>query len=187
MTARNDAFAPAAPGGVVLRPWREADLAPFAEMNADPEVMRHFPATLSLEESRALLERLRDGIEARGWGVWAVEVDGQLAGMTGLMVPRFEAPFMPCTEILWRFRRAFWGRGCARAAAAQALARDVPALRLKEVVAFTAASNLRSIRLMERLEFKRDPQGDFQHPGLPEGHPLRPHVLYRWRTGGAAP
>jgi hypothetical protein len=27
----------------------------------------------------------------------------------------------------------------------------------------------------------RDPEGDFEHPRLPEGHALRRHVLYRIR------
>jgi RimJ/RimL family protein N-acetyltransferase len=50
---------------------------------------------------------------------------------------------------------------------------------LAEIVSFTTAGNLRSRRVMETLGMKRDPADDFDHPGLPEGHPLRPHVLYR--------
>lgn len=114
-------------------------------------------------------------------GVWAVDVDGAFAGMTGLSIPRFDAPFMPCTEILWRLRREFWGRGVARVAAEQALDYGFARLGLSEIVAFTAAVNLRSIRLMERLEFTRDTGGDFEHPALPQGHWLRGHVLYRRR------
>jgi hypothetical protein len=32
---------------------------------------------------------------------------------------------------------------------------------------------------MERLDMRRDPTEDFDHPLLPEGHRLRRHVLYR--------
>jgi RimJ/RimL family protein N-acetyltransferase len=170
-----------APGmaGVLLRQWRESDLEPYREMNTDPEVMRFLPALMTRQEASDSLARLRAGIEERGWGVWAVEVDGAFAGMAGLSVPRFAAPFMPCTEALWRMRREFWGRGLARAAAEQALEFGFSRLGLAEIVAFTAAVNLRSIRLMERLGFSRDPGGDFDHPALAAGHPLRRHVLYR--------
>jgi len=164
---------------VLLRQWRDSDLDPYFAMNTDPEVMRHFPALMTHREASDSLARLRAGIEERGWGVWAVEVDGAFAGMTGLSVPRFDAPFMPCTEVLWRMRREYWGRGLAGEAAAQALEFGYSRLGLAEIVAFTAAVNLRSIRLMERLGFARDWGADFDHPALDPGHPLRRHVLYR--------
>jgi RimJ/RimL family protein N-acetyltransferase len=166
---------------VLLRQWSDSDFEPYFEMNSDPEVMRHFPAVLTEQEALDSFRRIRNNIETQGWGVWAVEVDGMFAGFTGLMVPRFAAPCMPCTEILWRFRREYWGRGLAHAAAVKALAYGFATLRLHEIVAFTAGSNLRSIRLMERLAFTRDFGGDFEHPLVPIGNPLRFHVLYRKR------
>ncbi len=170
---------------VILRQWVDADLGPFAEMNADPEVMRFLLKPLSLEESRALFERLRGMIDRRGWGLWAVEVDGALAGATGLWEPTFKAHFTPCVEIGWRLRREYWGRGIAHAAALQAEAYAFGALRLDELVSLTAEVNARSRRLMERLGFSRDPGDDFMHPMIGEGHPLRRHVLYRKGRGGA--
>jgi RimJ/RimL family protein N-acetyltransferase len=167
---------------VVLRPWKDADLESYVEMNADPEVMRHFPAVQTRAQAAESMDRLRRSLDAQGWGVWAVEVDGVFAGMTGLMVPNFDAPFIPCTEILWRLRRRFWGQGVAFAAAQQALAYGFTTLKLSEIVAFTAVVNLKSIRLMERLEFTRDLRGDFNHPRVPQGHPLCRHVLYRKRS-----
>jgi RimJ/RimL family protein N-acetyltransferase len=164
---------------IILRPWQDSDFAAWGEMNADPEVMRHFPAPMAEAELASSFARMKRGIEERGWGVWAVEVEGRFAGATGLSVPRFTAPFMPCTEILWRFRREFWGRGLARAAAEQALAYGFSTLGLAEIVAFTASQNSRSIRLMERLGFVRDREGDFDHPAIPEGNALRRHVLDR--------
>ncbi len=162
-----------------LRQWRDGDLAPFAAMNADPEVMRYFPALLTKAESDAVLHRLRDGIEKRGWGLWAVDVDGAFAGFTGLSEPKFKAHFTPCVEIGWRLRREFWGRGIAFAAARQAEAFAFGTLKLAELVSFTAEINLPSRRLMERLGFTHDPADDFFHPSLPPDSPLRPHVLYR--------
>lgn len=164
---------------LILRQWRDADLDPFAEMNADPEVMRYFPAPLTREETAASMDRQRRAIDEHGWGLWAVEVDGVFAGFTGLSSPRFSAHFTPCVEIGWRLRREFWGRGLAYRAASAALAFGFQSLNLEEIVSFTAATNQRSRRLMERLGFARDVGGDFDHPLISEGHELRRHVLYR--------
>lgn len=172
---------------IELRQWKDGDLEPYAAMNRDPEVMLYFPALLTREESEASMRRLRNAIDERRWGLWAVDVEGEFAGFTGLSVPRFEAPFMPCVEIGWRLRREFWGRGIAYRAACQALDFGFDALRLVEIVSFTATGNDRSRRLMERLEFARDRNGDFDHPAIPEGHPLRRHVLYRKRSPAAPP
>ncbi|MBI5424729.1 MAG: GNAT family N-acetyltransferase [Opitutae bacterium] len=170
---------PLLPPAFTLRQWRDDDLDAFAEMNADPELMRHMPAALTREESAATLARVRDGIAARGWGLWAVEVDGELAGWTGLNPPAWTAHFTPCVEVGWRLRRKFWGRGLATAAAREAVRYGFETLQLGEIVSFTVLANERSWRVMERLGFTRDLAGDFDHPRLPEGHPLRRHILYR--------
>lgn len=106
-------------------------------------------------------------------------MDGGFAGVTGFQIPRLTLPFSPCTEILWRFRREYWGRGVAYDAATQALGVGFSRGVFQDVVAFTALPNLRSIRLMERLGFRRDLAGDFDHPAVPAGHPSRRHVLYQ--------
>jgi RimJ/RimL family protein N-acetyltransferase len=164
---------------IILRQWREEDLAPYAAMNADATVMQYLPKPLTLAESEESLARLRAGIDQRGWGLWAVEVDGAFAGFTGLAQPRFEAHFTPCVEIGWRFGREFWGRGIAYSAALAAESFAFQNLKLAELVSFTAAANGRSRRLMERLGFTRNEKDDFAHPSLPEDSPLRIHVLYR--------
>ncbi|MES2709476.1 MAG: GNAT family N-acetyltransferase [Verrucomicrobiota bacterium] len=169
---------------VQLRQWNDQDREPLAQMNADPEVMRYFLSPMSRRESAEALTRMRADLEKRGWGIWAVEVEGRFAGMVGLNVPRWELPFQPCTEILWRFQREFWGQGVAFAAAAQALEYGFSRAALHEIVAFTTPPNSRSIRLMERLGFLHDSGGDFDHPAVPEGHGLRRHVLYRKKNPG---
>ena len=151
-------------------------------MNADPEVMRYFPSLLSREQSEASLTRQRTLIEQRGWGLWALDVDGVFAGFTGLAVPGFAAPFMPCVEVGWRLRREYWGQGVAYRGALQALDYGFRILELAEIVSFTAAVNAPSRRLMERLGFVHDPASDFEHPSISEGHELRHHVLYRKRA-----
>ena len=96
-----------------LRRWRAEDLEPFAALNADPEVMEHFPSTLSREETAAAMDRVEKHFENRGFGFWAVEVPGQapFIGFIGLAVPAFESSFTPCVEIGWRLARPWWGQG----------------------------------------------------------------------------
>lgn len=163
---------------VILRDWKETDFEPFAEMNSDPEVMRYL-APVTRSESLDTFDRIREEISQRGWGVWPVEVDGIFAGMVGLHVPEWHRPFSPCTEVLWRLRKEFWGRGIAHTAAREAIDYGFSKADLEEIVSFTTPTNVRSIRLMERLGFKRDHQGDFDHPEVPAGNDLRRHVLYR--------
>ena len=186
-----------------LRGWRPEDREPFAGLNADPEVMRWFPAPLSRAESDAFAARMRMEMAERGFGLWAVELPGvaPFVGFTGLAVVRFEAPFARATahaprsgarrepqtneviEIGWRLARSHWGCGYAPEAARAALAHGFGALGLAEIVSFTAVGNLRSRRVMEKIGMTHDPAGDFDHPSLPAGHRLRRHVLYRIRRG----
>ena len=166
---------------LLLRQWRESDLEPFARLNADPEVMRHFPALLGREQSDVMVDRLRGHIEAEGWGMWAVERrdTGEFIGFTGLAVPRQELPFQPCVEVGWRLARDAWGHGYASEAAREALRVGFDELGLTEIVAFTAVANSRSRAVMERLGMVRDAAEDFDHPAVGVGHPVRRHVLYR--------
>ena len=164
-----------------LRPWRHTDDEPFANLNADPDVMAHFAGVLSRAQSDALANRIREDIERRGFGFWAVEIPDvtPFAGFIGLSVPRFTAPFTPCVEIGWRLARAHWDQGYATEGAAAALRFGFERLRLPEIVAFTAPGNARSRRVMEKIGMARNPADDFDHPLVAEGHPLRRHVLYR--------
>lgn len=166
-----------------LRRWLPSDLAPFAAMNADPRVMEFFPSMLGSRESEALVERIEAHFARHGFGFWAVEAPSvaEFIGFVGLMVPVFDAHFTPCVEIGWRLAHEYWGRGYASEAAGRALTHAEEALALPEVVSFTAAGNLRSQRVMERIGMAHDAGGDFDHPSLPAGHPLRRHVLYRRR------
>ena len=164
---------------VTLRHWVGRDLEAFAKMNADAEVMKFFPQPLTADESLASFRRLQRGIEERGWGLWAVAIGGEFAGLTGLAEPSFEAHFTPCIEIGWRFQRRFWGQGYALEAAQVALRFAFANLNLPEVLSFTARVNERSQRLMQRLGMTRSPKDDFQHPKVPVGHALRDHILYR--------
>ncbi|WP_409483381.1 GNAT family N-acetyltransferase [Arsenicicoccus dermatophilus] len=170
---------------LLLRPWRPEDRAPFATLNADPEVMAYFPTLLSQEESDDLANRFDKHVRARGWGMWAVEVVGgePFVGFVGLDRPRFAAPFMPCIEIGWRLARSAWGQGYATEAATEVLRVAFEVLGLEEVVALTSSINLRSRAVMQRLGMTHDLADDFEHPLVAADDVLRHHVLYRARRG----
>lgn len=167
-----------------LRRWRDADREPFAHLNDDPRVTRHLPSRLTRSQSDALVDRIEDHFEARGFGLWAVEAPGvcAFAGFVGLSVPRFEAPFTPCVEVGWRLDPACWGRGYATEGGRAALAFGFETVGLGEIVSFTVPGNLASRRVMDRIGMTHDPADDFDHPGLPAGHRLCRHVLYRARA-----
>ena len=163
-----------------LRQWRESDREPFAAMNADPTVMEYFPSLQGRAESDASIDTWQTQFASQGWSNWAVELieSGQLIGFTGLSVPRRTLPFSPCVEVGWRLARAFGGKGLATEGARGALRVGFGRLCLPEIVSFTAIGNQRSRAVMERVGMCNAFQ-DFEHPGVPEGHPLRLHCLYR--------
>lgn len=166
---------------LALRQWRDADLAPFAALNADPEVMRYFPAPLTRTQSDEFAGYVHETIERQGWGLWAVEViDGPaFIGFVGLNRVTFDEHFTPAVEVGWRLARPFWGYGYATEAATAALSFGFERLELDEIVSFTTRSNEPSIRVMRRLGMRHDAAGDFDHPRVPQASPLRRHVLYR--------
>jgi ribosomal-protein-alanine N-acetyltransferase len=166
---------------LILRRWRESDREPFAEVNADPEVMRHMTAPLSRDESNAFIERIEEGFNIWGFGLWAVELKGvgDFVGFTGLWPPSFAAHFTPAIEIGWRLDRASWGNGYATEAARAALTYGFEQAGLEEIVSFTIPANIRSVAVMERLGMTHDPADDFDHPNPPGGSSLQRHVLYR--------
>lgn len=181
---------------VTLRPWREDDLAPFAALNDDPEVMRHLSGRLSRCESDALAIRLGDLLNADGFGLWALDVPGLgFAGFVGFS-PRvpFELALPGIVprphEIGWRLARAAWGRGYATEGALLALRHGFEVLGLPQIVSFTVPANLASQAVMRRIGLTL--RGEFDHPRFADAHPLRRHALYaaerptHTRTGVAA-
>jgi RimJ/RimL family protein N-acetyltransferase len=164
-----------------LRRWRLDDRVAFARLNADPRVMEFFPRLLATAESDAMVDRIEAHFQTHGFGWWAIEIPGitQFAGFVGLAIPRFTAAFTPCVEIGWRLDADYWNHGYATEGARAALEFGFQTLRLQEIVSFTVPANVRSRRVMEKIGMTHSEADDFEHPVLPEGHPLRRHVLYR--------
>jgi RimJ/RimL family protein N-acetyltransferase len=178
---------------LLLREWQRTDREPFARLNADARVAEHLGAPLNRHQSDELVDSLIARWATDGYGVWAVErrEDGAFLGFTGLSAPSFEAHFTPAVEVEWRLAPEAWGRGYATESARAALRFAFETRGLDEIVSLTVAANARSRAVMERLGMTRDPREDFDHPGLPAGHPLRRHMLYRlnsrtWRATTAA-
>ena len=165
----------------------EADREPFAALNADPAVMEYFPASLTRQQSDSLIDAIESCFDQRGFGLWAVEVRETqgFIGFTGLNVPSLEAHFTPAVEVGWRLVRAAWGNGYATEAARGALAFGFEEIGLDQIVSFTSAENMRSRAVMERIGMTRNPDDDFEHPGLADADPLRGHVLYRIDSASA--
>nr|WP_309691547.1 GNAT family N-acetyltransferase [Armatimonas sp.] len=166
---------------LLLRRWRPSDRAPFAALNADPRVMECFPSTLATAESDAMVDRIEAHFAEKGFGLWAVEVPrlAEFIGFIGLSTPRFSAHFTPCVEIGWRLACEHWGYGYATEGAKAALGYGFNTIKLPEIVAMTAVGNQRSRRVMEKLGMTHNPADNFDHPLLPVGLPITPHVLYR--------
>jgi RimJ/RimL family protein N-acetyltransferase len=168
---------------LLLREWQKSDREPFARISADPRVMEFMPSRLSPAESDLLVDRIENHFRERGFGLYALELRHERAfvGYVGLSVPAFQAHFTPCVEIGWRLSADYWGRGLATEAAGSIVRLAFESLALNALIAFTVPANVRSRRVMEKIGMTHDLSDDFEHPNLPEGHPLRRHVLYRLR------
>ncbi len=152
-------------------------------MNADIRVMEFLSERLSREQSHALVDRIEAHVRAHGFGVCAAELrqSRTFTGFIGLNIPAFQTHFTPCIEIAWRLSADYWGQGLATEGARAAVRYGFEILALEEIVSFTVPANTRSRRVMEKLGMTHNPVDDFDHPLLPEGHPMRRHVLYRLR------
>ncbi|MGA8210204.1 MAG: GNAT family N-acetyltransferase [Nocardioidaceae bacterium] len=166
---------------LLLRGWTDGDRVPFARLNADPEVMAHFPAPLTRAQSDAFVDRIGEHFERHGFGAWAVELrsTGELIGFTGLSVPRFRSDWMdqreqPVVEVGWRLARPAWGQGYATEAARSVLDLAFDELGRREVVSFTVVGNRRSRAVMERLGMRE--LAHYDHP-IPDG-PSLPSIAY---------
>ena len=165
---------------LILRTWQDCDIDPMAAINCDPKVCEFVPKLNHLE-TVSRIEHWMEHYAEHGFSLYAVELKstGAFIGFLGLMIPAFDAHFTPAIEIGWRLASAHWNQGYATEGAKAVLAYAFDTLKLNEVVAFTAVNNKASRRVMEKIGMQHNPADDFAHPNLAEGHPLRPHVLYR--------
>jgi ribosomal-protein-alanine N-acetyltransferase len=171
---------------LLLRRWRDGDIEPFAAINADPEVMRWFPAPLDRAGTAEMVERVEAHHEQHGYGLWAVEVlessrgPASFVGFVGLQQPAFDLPFdhaEPLVEVGWRLARPWWRLGIATEAAAESLRFAHEDAGLEQVDSWTVPPNIASQAVMQRLGMRY--LGVFEHPRASPGDWWRPHVHYR--------
>ncbi|MGP5011828.1 GNAT family N-acetyltransferase [Psychrobacter glacincola] len=166
-----------------LRQWQASDFAVFAEINADPEVMKYFPKLLTPKVSDIIASKCQQLIANQGWGLWAVSLKDStktyddFIGFVGLNDTHADMSFAPAVEIAWRLHKDYWGQGYATEAARAALNFAFTELSLDEVVSFTAVINKRSQLVMERLGMMNT-RANFYHPALDPNHQLAEHVMY---------
>ncbi len=160
---------------IILRPWKEEDLEPFAKLNSDPRVMEYFPSTKNREESDEMVRLMQAHIERCGWGFWAASLieTNEFIGLIGLEDVYFTEHFTPAVEIGWCLAFQHWGKGYASEGALAALKYGFETLELQEIVSFTAIPNQRSRRVMEKIGMHYDPKDNFESQKVPKGHPLK--------------
>jgi hypothetical protein len=99
---------------LLLRRWHDDDLAPMADINADPRVMRWIDdgSVRDLDHTAEAIERWEEEWDEEGFGLFAIELlaSGELAGFTGLSVPEFLPELGPAVAISWRLGSQFWGQ-----------------------------------------------------------------------------
>ena len=164
---------------LILRPWREDDVAEFARVTNTPAVMEFLGGVKEPEAFRGSFERVTASQEQNGFCFWIVErrSDGTILGFCGLKIGN-TPPVAGEIEIGWRLREDAWGRGYAREAAQATLDWAWRNLACERVVAITAAGNNRSWGLMERLRMQRNHDMDFEHPDVPVGNKAKAHITY---------
>lgn len=164
---------------LIARDYLSDDYIPFAELNSDLDVMKYFPKTLTTKESNALLDRNQQELALLGYGLFAIEEksSGDFIGFTGFHEANFEADFTPCIEIGWRLKKSVWNQGYATEAALGCIKFAQKHTTIGEIYSFTAQLNQPSEQVMKKINFFKIAY--FDHPALPENHPLKPHVLYK--------
>ena len=164
---------------LLMRRWREADRDPHAAMNADPEVMRYFPAVADRAASDASIGRMEALFDRQGFGLWALELaeTGEFLGFTGLNPMPYGVPGAGGMEVGWRLARRAWHCGYATEAATAAVGVAFDGAGLDELWSMTAVLNTPSQAVMRRIGMTW--YADFEHPRIERGHRLRPHVVFR--------
>ncbi|MDR5806663.1 GNAT family N-acetyltransferase [Caballeronia sp. LZ001] len=166
---------------LILRPWKNADRQPFADISADEGVIEHLLPLTAHDAYHTWIDRQIENQQKHRMCFWAVEAkqDGAFVGAVGLLPVTYRAHFTPAVEVGWRVARPFWGLGYAPEAAAAAIRFGFESLQLPKIVCNAGSANEKSMRVMSKLGMLRDLNGDFDHPLVPEGNPLRRQVLYR--------
>lgn len=139
---------------VLLRPFVPADAAAAHTVYGDPEVMEHVGegGAVTSEETAQMIADYRRHQDEHGFAFWAV-IDrgtGELIGDAGLEHTAHGV------ELGYTLARSAWGRGLATEAARLCIAATFGPLGLRRLVAQADLGNPASVRVLEKLGFRRD-------------------------------
>ncbi|MGB3616765.1 MAG: GNAT family N-acetyltransferase [Catalinimonas sp.] len=162
-----------------FRGWTMEDLDDFARINADLEVMEHFPRPLTRQETAEFIVRLQNHQAEHGHCYFATELlqTGELIGFIGPAHQTYPAPFTPATDVGWRLKRTAWGKGYATEGAKRCLAFAFEHLKLERVVAVCTVDNHKSENVMKKLGMTK--MGEFKNPRLSNYPDLERCVWYQ--------
>jgi RimJ/RimL family protein N-acetyltransferase len=135
-----------------LRMWRESDLDDYAELTADPLVMRYLQPgkpPLTRADAWRSIAFFMGHWQMRGYGHWAVEekASGRMIGRIGFLNPEG----WPGFEIGWTLARHAWGKGYATEGGRRALDYAFKELDQPHVISLIHPDNAPSIKVAERL------------------------------------
>lgn len=161
-----------------FRNWSMGDLSELAAMNADPEVMAHFPKTATKEESRAIIDRFKHSYAKRGYTYYAVEVleTGEFIGFIGFLYQDYPSPYTPATDIGWRLKKSAWGKGYATEGARRCLDYAFEDLKMKRIISVCTSKNVNSENVMKKIGMTI--VGEFDHPKMKDYPDLERCVCY---------
>ncbi len=151
-----------------FRNWRDTDLTEFAKINADLEVMEHFPKPLKEKETLEFIERLKNHYIKNGYTYFATEVlnTGEFIGFIGLAFQDYKTDFTPAVDIGWRLKRSAWGKGYATEGAKACLEFAFNKLNLEAIISTCTEKNSKSEHVMQKIGMQK--LGEFNHPKLKE-------------------
>ncbi|NNE25360.1 MAG: GNAT family N-acetyltransferase [Saprospiraceae bacterium] len=161
-----------------FREWEDTDLEPMSVLNGDKVVMQYFPGTQTLNQTQALIERMRSQYDKNGFCYFAVDFldTNEFMGCIGCAEQFFESPYTPCIDIGWRLNKAFWHKGLATEGARACLDFMKNEHEIAKIMSFAPEINHPSIAVMKKIGMQYI--GSFNHPALKDVPLLESCVAY---------
>ncbi|MGB0391284.1 MAG: GNAT family N-acetyltransferase [Salibacteraceae bacterium] len=161
-----------------FREWSQHDLEEFTALNANSEVMKHFPSPLSKKETQHFLNRLITHQKKHGFCYFAVETlsNTEFIGFIGLATQEYKSEFTPATDIGWRLKPSSWGKGYATEGAKRCLKYAFNDLKINKLIATCTSQNINSEKVMQKIGMRKE--GIFNHPKLVEYPSIQSCICY---------
>jgi [ribosomal protein S5]-alanine N-acetyltransferase len=142
----------------IVRGWTEADIPAYAQIVADPDVMRFIGdgSVHTAAQATVFVHHMRQQARERGWIPWAVEAKatGALMGWCGFGLREGQVDFG------YRFAKSFWGQGFGTEVAQAVLAYGMAQYQFVHCTAAAFVENTASRRILEKLGFHIERYGE---------------------------